>query len=80
MGTLRERLHDDVEQLRQRRDELRVQVDPGEMEAADAWRRLEGKLRLLAGESKGAAEDVGKAVGPLVDEIREGFVRVARHL
>jgi predicted nuclease with TOPRIM domain len=87
MSTLLERVHDDVEKLRQRRDELRVQIDLGKMEAADAWheveerwQRLEGKLGVLAGESKDAAEDVGKAASQLVEEIREGLARVARHL
>ncbi len=87
MSTLQERLHDDVEKLQQRRDELRVQIDLGKMEAADAWhevevrwQRLEEKLRVLKGESKDAAEDVGKAAAQLVDEIRDGLARVARRL
>ena len=87
MSTLQERLHEDVEKLRQRRDELRVQIDLGKKDAADAWhevegrwRQLEGKLRLLAGESKDAAEDVAEAAKLLVDEIREGFSKVGHHL
>jgi hypothetical protein len=87
MSALNGRLHQDVEKLRQRRDELRVQIDLGKMEAADAWhqvedrwQRLEAKLRILAGESKDVAKEVGGAAALLVDEIREGLARVARHL
>jgi predicted nuclease with TOPRIM domain len=83
--SLQDRLQDDVEKLRQRRDELRVQLDLGKMDASDAWheveerwQHLEGKMRLLAAESKEAADDVGKAAAELVDEIRAGFAKVAR--
>lgn len=87
MRTLQKRLHDDVEKLRQRRDELRVQIDLGKMEATDTWheteerwQRLEGKLRVLAAESKDAAENVGSAAAQLVEEIREGFTKIAKRL
>ncbi len=87
MSTVRERLHADVSKLRQRRDELRVQIDLGKMEASDAWheveerwQRLEGKLRVLTDESKDAVEDVGEAATLLASEIREGLARVARRL
>jgi hypothetical protein len=87
MSTLPERLREDVEKLRQRRDELRVQIDLGKTEAADAWhdvedrwQGLELKLRVLAGESKDSAEDVAAAAKLLIDEIREGFAKVAHHL
>ena len=87
MSTVRERLHADVSKLRQRRDELRVQLDLGKMEASDVWhevedhwQHLEGKLRSLANESKDAAGDIGEAATLLVDEIREGLAKVARRL
>jgi len=87
MTTVEDRLRADVSKLRQRRDELRVQIDLGKMEASDVWhemeerwQRLEGKLRTLADESKDAVEDVGEAATLLVDEIREGLAKVARRL
>jgi chromosome segregation ATPase len=87
MTTLQERVQSEFETLRQRRDELRVQLDLGKMEAADAWHeaeerweRLESKVRTLARESKDAAEDVGEAAKLLLDEVREAFDRMARHL
>jgi cell division septum initiation protein DivIVA len=87
MSTLYERLQEDVEKLRQRRDELRVQIDLGKMEASDAWHeteerweRLERKLRVLAAESKDAAENVGAAASQLVEEIRAGFAKVSSRL
>lgn len=85
--SLQDRLHEDVELLRQRRDELLVQIDLGKMEAADSWheveerwQQLEGKMRAIAADSKEAAGDVGEAASLLVDQIREGFAKVARRL
>ena len=87
MSTVQERLHNEVDRLRQTRDELRVQIDLGKMEASDVWQdveerweRLEGKLRVMADESKEVAEDVGEAATLLVNEIREGLSKVARHI
>ena len=87
MTTFQDRLHEDVEKLRQRRDELRVQVELGKMEAGDAWHevedrweRLEGKLRVLADASKDSAEDIVGAAGLLVEEIRAGLAKVAARL
>ena len=87
MSTVQERLHNEVDSLRQTRDELRVQIDLGKMEASDVWQgveerweRLEGKLRVLADESKEVAEDVGEAATLLLNEIREGLSKVARHI
>ena len=87
MSTWGERLHEDVEALRQRRDELRVQLDLGKREAADAWhdledrwQQLEAKLKVLGPASKEAAGDIVKATGKLVDEIREALAKVARQI
>ena len=87
MSSFQDRLNEDVDKLRQRRDELLVQLDLGKKDAADAWhevehrwQHLEGKLRVLADESKEAAEDVGEAASQLVEEIRDGFARVTRLL
>lgn len=87
LSAFEDRLHEDVEKLRQRRDELRVQLDLGKMDAAEAWhdvekrwQHLEGKLRLLASESKEVRADVAEAAGLLIEEIRDGFAKVASRL
>lgn len=87
MSTLEDRLHEDVEKLRQRRDELRVQMELGKMEAGDVWQKaedrwqaLEGKLRLLTSASKEGAADIGDAAAKLVEEIREAFSKIASRL
>ena len=87
MSTFEKQLHEDVEKLRQRRDELRVQLDLGKMDAKDVWhdvekrwQHLEEKLRILASESKGASGNVAEAARLLIDEIREGFAKVASRL
>ncbi len=85
MSTFRDRMNEELETLRQRRDELRVQLDLGKKEAADAWHdaesrweRLEGKLRVIGQETKDAADDVEEAAELLLGEVREAFQRVAK--
>lgn len=87
MSTVSERLQEDVEKLRQRRDELRVQIDLGKMEASDAWhhaedrwKHLEKKLKLLGSASKEAATEISAATGILVDEVREALGKAAHKL
>jgi SMC interacting uncharacterized protein involved in chromosome segregation len=88
MGSLRERLDDEVEKLRQARDELRVQVELGKMDAEETWNalekrweRLEGKLKVIAEETGDVAGDVAEdardAASMLVDEIRDGFKKIS---
>ena len=85
MADLHNELQKESNKLKQRREELRVQLDLGKKDAADAWQSVEhrweefeGKLRVLANESKDAAEDVGEAAQLLLGEIRDGLARVAR--
>ncbi len=83
MSQLQERFDEELERLRQRRDELRVKLDLGKMEARDAWAaaekswvRLEGKVGQLAREGEEVADDVKDAVEHLVDEVKDGFARL----
>ena len=80
MSDLRERLQGEFEKLKTKRDELRVQLDLGKKEAADAWDDLdhhwgevEQKMKQLARASKDAAEDIGDAAGDVVDDARTGL-------
>lgn len=80
MSELTHRLHEELEKLKTHRDELRVQLDLGKMEARDAWHELEGKWNDL--ESKMAElahielepiDDVSEAVEDAVDEAKIGL-------
>jgi hypothetical protein len=83
MADLNDRVHDEFERLKQRRDEIRVQLDLGKKDAETAWAEveekwghLEGKVKVLAGEAKDAAGDVGEAAEKLIEEIKDGFSRL----
>jgi hypothetical protein len=83
MGELTDRLSEELEALRQLRDEFRVQMELGRAEARkrweeleEDWQHLEGRLRLMRNESKGELEDIGETVRVLLRQIRDGY----RHL
>jgi len=78
-----ERFSEELEALRQLRDEFRVQMELGRAEARkrweeleEDWRHLEGRLKLMRNESKGELEDIGETVRVLLRQIRDGY----RHL
>jgi len=83
MSDLSERLSEELDALRELRDEFRVQMGLGRAEARrrweeleEDWQHLEGKLKLMRNESKGELEDIGEAGRTLVRRIQEGY----RHL
>ena len=79
----KERLDDEVETLRQARDELRVQLHLGAADAKEtwegverSWEHLEARLKRLAEATQESAEDVGEAAKILVGEIKAGYKHV----
>jgi hypothetical protein len=85
MSTIGDRLHEEIETLRQVRDEVRLQAELGRAEARDAWEgfekqwhQLEGRARQLREASKEELEEIGAATRLLVDELREGYQRLRR--
>lgn len=73
-----------LDRLRALRDELRVQVALAKAETRerwegleDRWDDLEDRLERLAGASGEALEDVQKAAQKLVEELGEGYGRIA---
>jgi PTH1 family peptidyl-tRNA hydrolase len=85
MSDTQNRMHDEFEKLKQRRDEIRVQLDLGKKDARDTWdevegkwQQLEGKVKVLANEARDAAEDVASAAEVLMDEVRDGFKRLRK--
>ena len=82
-GSLREEL----EHLRQSRDELRVQLNLARKEARDRyqaaekhWHELEARLKVVAKESKSSLADIGDAGKLLLTEIREAYKHVRQLL
>ena len=82
-------LDDLVEELRQKRDELRVQMNLASREMRDEWEELEDKLEEFTDRAKRAAEDadlkttgegVGKALGQLGEELKLGYERIWKAL
>ena len=78
-----------VQELQQKRDELRVQLNLASREMKDEWDELEEKLGELtekAGEFaaeaniKETGEGVGRALSQLVDEIKLGYDRIWKAL
>ncbi len=80
MSDFGERMSEELDGLRALRDEMRVKAHLGAAEAREAWEglerkwgHLEGKLKLLAGESKAELAEVGEAAKLLAKEIRDGY-------
>ena len=78
-------LQDLVAELKQKRDELRVQVHLASRDIKDEWEELEekmeqftGKAKQLAGEAglKETGEGIGQALGQLGHELKLGYARV----
>jgi len=69
-----------IEELKQKRDELRVQINLGSREAKDEWEELEEKMDdfLARAEFRKTGEDVGDALGKLGEEIKLGYKRLWR--
>jgi BMFP domain-containing protein YqiC len=77
------RISEDVEGLKQLRDEFRVQLHLGKAEARErfeklesTWEHLEARLKIIREESSEDLSQVREAAGLLVGEIRDGY----RHL
>ena len=67
-----------IEELKQKRDELRVQVHLASREVQDEWTELEGKIDEFSARAKlrQTGEGVGKALGQLGQELKLGYERV----
>jgi hypothetical protein len=83
MSDIQDRIQNEVDELRSLRDELKLKVHLGKMDAQERfekaekdWEHLEAKLKVLADAGRESAEDVGQAARLLVDEIRAGYRHV----
>jgi hypothetical protein len=76
----REKLREEVASLRTLRDELRVKVHLGAMDAKDRWQdaertwhKLEGRLEEVGRATAESAEEVGVAVRLLASTVRDAY-------
>lgn len=83
MSDLAQRIDEELDVLRQARDELKVQVHLAKAEAQDLWEQLEDKYERVENHAKQIARDaeqplndVADAAKLLIDEIREGYKQI----
>ena len=82
-------LDDIIEDLKQKRDELRVQIHLASKEAKDEWEELEEKMEDFSGQAKQFADDaklketgegIGDALSQLGSELKRGYDRIREAL
>lgn len=80
MTDLNDKIQEEIEELRGMRDELKVRVHLGKLEAQQRfeqaekdWARLEGRLKVFAAESRDSAGNVREALKLTVSEIRDAY-------
>jgi hypothetical protein len=71
-------IDDVVKQLKQKRDELRVQANLASREIQDEWQELEGKTEHFLTQAKigETGEGLGKALGQVGHELKLGYDRI----
>lgn len=84
---LREALEKELENLRATRDELKVRVHLGKLDAQDQWEQIEkqwqqveSKLKLVGETGREVAEDIGEAASLAVQEMKEGYEKLRKLL
>jgi len=85
--TIRKKLESELEDLRATRDELRVRLHLGKMDAQEQWDQLEKRWQHLESRLKVAGEagreiagDVGEAANLTLSEIKEGYAKLRKLL
>jgi CBS domain-containing protein len=83
LASLEDALRQEIERVRQTRDELRVKLHLARAEARDGWaalerryRQLEAKLESLARQTETPARDVSEALKLLAGELRDGYRKI----
>ena len=74
-----------IAELKQKRDEIRVQINLASKEVKDEWEELEEKMEEFSGKAKQFADDaelkktgagIGGALGKLGGELKQGYDRI----
>lgn len=71
---------DMMDELKQKRDELRVQINLASRELKEEWDELEDKMQDFSRRARlrETGEGVGDALGQLGSEIKQGYKRLWR--
>ena len=91
MADISDKLGDIIESLTRERDELRVKMHLGSLDAKDEWEALEKKWDHWIAEAKvqskplrevieDSAKDVGSALDLVLDEVKSGYERIKSQL
>lgn len=87
MDVSKEGLAEVVERLKQERDELRVKVHLGSMEAKEQWEALERKWETFEGriaqakrETTEKVQDANDAAGIIANELEAAYQRIRENL
>ena len=91
MADISDQFEELLESLKQQRDELRVQMHLGSLDAKDEWEALEKKWDQWLAEAKAqskplreviedSAKDVGSALDLVLDEVKSGYERIKTQL
>ena len=69
-----------MDDLKQKRDELRVQMHLASREVKDEWEELEEKTRkfMAKAEVSRTGEGVGEALSELGEELKKGYKRIRK--
>jgi chromosome segregation ATPase len=80
---------DIVEDLKQKRDEIRVQINLASKEVKEEWEELEEKMEDFSGKAKQFSNDaklketgegIGEALSQLGSELKHGYERIKEAL
>ncbi len=71
-----------IEALKQRRDELRVQMHLASKEARDEWEELEEKMQDFTEKARlrETSQGLGKALSQVGEELKSGYDRIRQAL
>lgn len=78
-----------IEELKQKRDEIRVQINLASKEVKEEWEELEEKMEDFSGKAKQFADDaelkktgegIGEALGQFGGELKRGYDRIREAL
>lgn len=85
MADLKEEVNELIDNLKQVRDELKVQLHLAKEDIKDEWHEVEGNLEKLEAKAKTigdatreAGTDVGEAAKLLAEEVKQGFDKIRK--
>ncbi len=71
-------VRDEVDLLARLRDELRVQIHLGKLEATEEFEQLEHRWVRIKSMATAAADEAGESLHDLLRDIRDGYQRLRR--